>query len=520
MAVAPHALAAQTGIDILREGGNAIEAAIGMAASLSALYPHMTGIGGDSFWLCHAPGSGIRVVDASGRSPRDMTADFYRRGGFDAVPTYGPLAACTVAGTLSGWQAAYDLSRAEWAGRLPLARLLADAIAFAEDGYAVTADQVRTTGAKLEELRGQPGFSETFLIDGKVPALGARMRLPRLAAALRQLAALGLQDFYAGELARAVAGDLERVGSPLRLDDLLVHQPVWSNPLVLRHSRGALYNVGAPTQGVASLLILAAFDKLGGRDLPCESADYVHLLVEATKQAYGVRDRYVRDPMDMGDIDLGQFLEPECVDRLAARIDMRRAAPWQPGDAGDTTWFGAIDRWGRAVSAIQSLYHGFGSGVVLPQTGICWHNRGTAFSLEEPSARYLRPGRKPFHTLSPAMAYLNDGRLVVYGTMGGDGQPQTQAAIFTRYVEYGQALQRAISAPRWVIGRGAPLRALKLERRFPQRTVDALKRRGHPVELVDDFDSVMGHAGALVLRPDGVMEGGADPRADGAVAAF
>lgn len=189
---------------------------------------------------------------------------------------------------------------------------------------------------------------------------------------------------------------------------------------------------------------------------------------------------------------------------------------------GDTTWFGAIDREGRAVSVIQSLYHEFGSGVVLSDTGICWQNRGASFVLDGSGPKLLRPGRKPFHTLNPALALLKDGRVMVYGSMGGDGQPQTQSAVFTRYVHYGQGLQQAVTAPRWLLGRtwGANSTSLKLEGRFPDEVIEGLIRRGHEVEVVGAFDEMMGHAGALVSSREGVIEGAFDPRSDGAVAAF
>ncbi len=185
-------------------------------------------------------------------------------------------------------------------------------------------------------------------------------------------------------------------------------------------------------------------------------------------------------------------------------------------------WLGAVDARGRAVSFIQSLYWEFGSGVVLPQTGILWQNRGASFALGDRARNRLAPGRKPFHTIQPALARLDDGRVMVYGTMGGDGQPQTQAAIFSRHVHFGQALQSAVTAPRWLLGRtwGAQRANLRLESRFPDDLIDALVAAGHEVELVAPFSEVMGHAGALVRHPSGLIEGAADPRSDGAAAAF
>ena len=275
-----------------------------------------------------------------------------------------------------------------------------------------------------------------------------------------------------------------------------------------------------PTQGLASLLILGAFDRLD-----CSRADgfdFVHLLVEATKQAFAVRDAHITDPAYM-DTDPSTFLHDPVVASLAAAVDPATARQWQRGgDKGDTVWLGAIDRDGMAVSFIQSVYWEFGSGVVLPQTGITWQNRGASFSLEADNRNALKPGRMPFHTLNPALARLNDGRVMSYGTMGGEGQPQTQAAVFARHVRFGQSLQAAISAPRWLLGRtwGDDSSNLKIESRFGGEVIEALRAAGHDVVEVEPFSDLMGHAGALACGPDGIIEGGFDPRSDGRAAGF
>jgi gamma-glutamyltranspeptidase len=252
------------------------------------------------------------------------------------------------------------------------------------------------------------------------------------------------------------------------------------------------------------------------------SADYVHLCVEATKQAFGVRDRHVTDPAYM-DVDAQALLEPARIDALAARVDRARAAPWGAGRGpADTIWMGVVDGQGCAVSFIQSLYHEYGSGIVLPESGVNWQNRGCSFSLDERALNVLRPGRKPFHTLNPALALLDDGRTMVYGNMGGDGQPQSQSAVFTRAVLFGMPVSAAIAAPRWLLGRtwGDTSDTLKLEARFPADVVAELRRRGHEVEVLADYDEAMGHAGAILRSPDGSLEGASDPRSDGAAASF
>jgi gamma-glutamyltranspeptidase len=218
-----------------------------------------------------------------------------------------------------------------------------------------------------------------------------------------------------------------------------------------------------------------------------------------------------------------EFLQPDRLDAMAARISATRAAAWGTGTApGDTVWMGACDRQGVAVSFIQSIYHEFGSGLVLPGSGVNWQNRGCSFSLQPLARNSLRPGRRPFHTLNPAAARLNDGRTCVFGSMGGDGQPQFQAAIFTRLMTLGNAVQAAIDAPRWLLGRtwGRSSESLKLEARFSEQTFHTLRQLGHDVERVNAYDETMGHAGAIVRYPDGTLEGGSDPRSDGAVAGW
>jgi gamma-glutamyltranspeptidase/glutathione hydrolase len=339
---------------------------------------------------------------------------------------------------------------------------------------------------------------------------------------LRRLAQAGLDDFYRGELAESLARDLAAADSPLALADLRQHQAQWCSPLALQHSLGTLYNMTPPTQGLVSLLILGILDALEIGKVDPSGADYVHLCVEATKQAFTIRDRIITDPAYMT-VDAQSLLAPTAVSALAANIDRTRAAPWGAGKGpADTVWMGVIDGAGRAVTFIQSTYHEYGSGVVLKDSGIVWQNRGCSFSLDPHALNALRPGRKPFHTLNPALALFGDGRSMVYGNMGGDGQPQSQSAVFTRYACFGMNPQEAVSAPRWLLGRtwGQVSDSLKLEARFPPEVVQALRRYGHDVEILQDWDETMGHAGAIVRHANGVLEGGADPRSDGAVAAF
>ncbi len=521
MAVAPHALASQSALAVLRDGGNAVEAMIAAAAAISIAYPHMNSIGGDGFWTISVPGQAPLGIEAAGKASGTVSRDFYQSRGHATIPHRGPLAANTVAATISGWDTAYAYAR-EIGGKLPLSRLLSDAIHYAREGVPVTELQAENTRKKLPELIDQPGFRETYTEDGQAPKAGALFRQPRLAVTLERIAQEGADSFYRGALAQDIAADLAAVGSPVSLQDLEAYRARRVTPLHLQHSLGEVYNMTPPTQGLVSLIILALLDRLNLGQYEADSAEHVHLVVEATKQAFRIRDQYITDPDHMKvaaqDCLTDAFLAP-----YLAAIRTDRALPWGNGKGpGDTVWMGVIDGEGRAVSFIQSIYHEFGSGIVLPKTGITWQNRGCSFSLDPAHINTLEPGKKPFHTLNPALARFNDGRVMVYGTMGGDGQPQTQAAVFTRVAVFGQAPQQAITAPRWLLGRtwGLSSESLKLEGRFSPELIAQLKALGHDVEQIADFDESVGHAGAILRHPNGTFEGGADPRSDGIVAGF
>ena len=521
MAVAPHSVAAQAALSILREGGNALEAAIAAASTIAVVYPHMNGLGGDSFWLVYAPGRKPRGIEACGAAGANATPEWYaERGITNGIPFRGGVAANTVAGTVSGWDMAFGLSR-KWEGRLPLKRLLADAIYYAEHGIAVTRSQAVATATKRNELETQPGFAAAFLPSGESPIEGAFFKQPRLAETLRRLSR-GLSSFYRGRLAKSMARDLAAAGSPLTVDDLAAHRALLVAPLELRHSLATVYNMPPPTQGVVSLLILGMLDALRIGKVGAASPEFIHLSVEATKRAFAIRDRHVTDPEYMK-VDAQNLLSPERIRRLASNVDTKKAAPWGGGHApSDTVWLGVVDSAGRAVSVIQSVYHEFGSGVVLDESGVMWQNRGCSFSLDPSALNFLTPRRKPFHTLNTALAVFDDGRTMIYGTMGGDGQPQTQSAVFTRIAHFGLNPQAAVSAPRWLLGRtwGQTSDTLKVEARFPGAVLMALGKLGHEIEVLQDYDELMGHAGAIVHHLNGVLEGGADPRSDGSVAAY
>jgi gamma-glutamyltranspeptidase len=513
---APHRAAALTGSDILSEGGSAIEAMVAAAATIAVTYPHMNGLGGDAFWIIHRPGEAPVAISGAGRAAALATPQWYEARGLAAIPARGPDAALVVPGAVATWQKALALTSG---GRLGLPRLMADAIAYARDGVAVTAGMAETSATKIDGLRGVAGFAEVNLPGGKALRYGQKLVQPALAATLQHLVANGLDSFYRGDIADAHGSFLHEAGSPLRRADIEAYEADYVTPLSVDISVATLFNLPPPTQGVATLIMLALFDRLGVTEK--DGFAHIHGMVEATKRAYRLRNRHVGDPRTMTE-DPRDWLKDDHLDRLAAEIEPDRAMAWpERSSAGDTIWMGAADRDGTVVSFIQSLYWEYGSGLTCPQTGIAFENRGAGFSLK-PGPNQLAPGKQPFHTLNPGMARFKDGRVMAFGTQGGAGQPQTMAALFSRYALLGEDLQKAISNPRWLLGTtwDKPSTTLKIEGRFPATLADQLRAAGHITEVVSDYDVMMGHAGAIVVHPDGLMEAAGDPRSDGMAIAF
>ena len=353
---------------VLADGGNAIEAMVAMAATITVVYPHMNHLGGDGVWLLREPSGRLRALIAAGRAGANARRELYRE--HESILARGPFATLTVPGAVAGWMLALEAARAH-GGRVPLADLLADATRHATDGYAVTRSQARLTAEKLAELENVPGFAQTFLVDGKPPAAGAVLKQPVLAATLDHLCRAGLDDFYRGDIGREIASDLDRLGSPVTRGDLERAQATLAEPLSVALQSGTAFNTPPPTQGLASLMVLALFERLGVK--AAEGFDHIHGLIEATKRAFYVRDGVVTDPERMAR-SVDRYLEAQFLDAQARAIDRRKAAPWPATSArrgdGDTVWMGSDRCVGAGRFLLQSLYWEFGSGVVLPATGV------------------------------------------------------------------------------------------------------------------------------------------------------
>ena len=551
---APHALAAEIGLDLLKQGVSAVDAMIAAAAAITVAYPHMNSIGGDGFWLIQKPGAAPFAIDACGMSGVRADASYFTSRHHTHIPSRGTAANVTVGGTVAGWQLARELVSQKLTAQnngsttnLPVSELLQPAINLAKNGVPVSASLAsasRKVLAEIETLTSSSAqslssistakesvfdeYKRVFSDNGKpltdIKELSDTEKLsdksilfknPDLALTLEQLAHAGLDDFYRGDLAHTIGTFFEGIDAPLGTQDLHGFYANEVTPLKSIISKGKLYNLPAPTQGVASLLILAIYDALYHEGM--DESESAHLLVEATKQAFLVRDRFMCDPSRMS-MPTQDLLSKENVQRLAKNIS-HQALSWPYiAEHGDTVWMGCTDKDGVMVSFIQSIYWEFGSAVVIPKTGIVWNNRGSSFSLDVAHHNSIIPQCKPLHTLNPALAVLNDGRRMVYGTMGGEGQPQTQAALFTRKFYQNKSLKESINQGRWLLGRtwGEQNTDLKMERDFLDNVEAALLQKGHKIQPVPPSSEMMGHAGAIILDKEGNMECASDKRSDGA----
>lgn len=507
---APHWLATEAGLDILKEGGTATEAMVAAAAVISVVYPHMNSIAGDGFWLIdniNNVQSAPIAIDACGRSANNL--EQYQT--LNEIPSRGGLSAITQAGTISGWQLA--LTQDKYA-KLPLSRLLSPAIHHAKNGFNVS-ESLATAATLLSNVEEtNQAFKDLYTHNGATLKANDIFTNTTLANVFEHLSRQGLQAFYQGELAQSFTEDLMRADSPLRLDDLKNTQAVQVTPLHVALNNIDCYNLPAPTQGIHSLQILAIIEQLK-QDAKNDS-DWVHLIVEATKQSFALRPSIWADQHSIKSI-YQQALSPSFITSLANKIELNRAQPWPSiTEPGDTVWMGARDKQGQMVSFIQSIYWEFGSGVAMRDGGFVWNNRGVSFSLDKNNINVLAGNKKPAHTLNPALAKFADGRRLAYGTMGGEGQPQTQAAIFSNVAWRNKNIEQAIAEPRWLLGRtwGDSSSNLKVEKTLANKISNQLNTRQHDWQTVDDNNEMMGHAGAI-LDSQNSLEAATDPRSNG-----
>ncbi len=510
----PHSLASQAGVEILRAGGSAVDAAIAASAALSVIYPHMTSIGGDAFWLVYdAATKRVRYVDGGGRATASGTLDTFTRRGLAEVPYRGPLpGTLTVPGAVASWTAAH----AEW-GRLPLARCLESAIGFARDGFPVSERLAKWRDAAASELAKCPHAAAIFLKEGAV------LRNPDLARTLEAIAGDGWYGFYEGEVARELVRYSKANDGFFAPADLTAQVARWGEPIVSRYRDVKIYETPAPTQGFTVLEMLNLLEPFELATKPFLGPDHVHLMVQAKQLAYHDRDRYLGDPR-FGDVPIDRLISKKYADQRRPLIDPARALPWDKipsygSLAGDTVYVAAVDQDGTAVSLIHSLYGSFGAAVVAGATGVVLQNRAAYFSLDPASPNRVEPGKTPLHTLIASLAFRDDKFWAALGCMGADGQPQIHMQTYVAMIDYGLGIQEALDAPRFLSGRFAiyePRDTLYMEARFPAATIAEMKKRGHQVKEWGDWDEYAGHAhGITIDLTSGLKSGGADPRSDG-----
>jgi gamma-glutamyltranspeptidase / glutathione hydrolase len=497
----PHHLASQIGLDVLASGGNALDAAIATNLTLGVVVPYLCGYGGDLFALVWK--EGLFGYNGSGRAPASAAMEVVRNtAGSDRMPTFGPLSV-TVPGAVAGW---FDLL--ERFGTRSFQELASPAVRYARDGFVLTAAAMKS----LQRARNRFAWSEAWQAVYGAAREGDLLRQPDLARTIDRVADGGRDAYYQGPIAEAIARQVRSLGGLMEPEDLAGHRGDWIAPLSTRYRDVEVFELPPNTQGLMALEALNIVQELG--PLPPEGPDRHHSMIEAVKLAFADRDEHVTDPGAMR-VSADQLASRTWAVERAAAIDPRRAAepvPVPPA-LGGTAYLCTADRDGMLVSLIQSNYMGFGSGVTVPGWGINLQNRGAFFSLDPSHVNVVAPRKRTLHTLIPAMAFKDGQPWMVFGTMGGDGQAQTHLQLLARIVDDGEDVQRAIAAPRWVVSPADW--SVAAESRFDPATFDVLRRRGHRLSLTSEFDSLMGHAHAILVSRDGYAPA-TDPRAEGA----
>jgi gamma-glutamyltranspeptidase/glutathione hydrolase len=534
-------LAAAAGYDVLKRGGNAVDAAVAMAGVLAVVRPHMNGIGGDAFALILDGSTGEVVgLNGSGRGGALADPDFFRAAGVEGkIPEKGPLSV-SVPGTVAAWADALERF-----GTLSLAEVLEPAIRYASEGFPVSkrlGTDMEAGGSALNEAG-----RELFLPGGKAPRPGSLLRNPALAETLRHIAAGGKNGFYEGPPARSISSYLEREGGYLREADFADHTSTWVTPLALDYEGHTILVMPPNTQGLAQLQLLGMASRHDLAVMEPGSAEYLHTLIELKKIAFADRNQWVTDP-EFVDIPVAALLDTGYLLDRSGLVDPSRAfssvepgisyslpvtgeagggegaagvadgegdgpagpSPDEIDDSGDTVYLTAVDRWGNAVSWIQSLFQSFGSGILEPASGVVLQNRGALFSLDEAHPNIVAPGKRPYHTLTPMMGLRGGGLAFTLGTPGGDGQTQSLTQILNYLLLFGMTPQEAIEAPRF---RSYPGLDVAIEDRIPGDALLELEGKGHLLRVVSGWTATFGGAQMIFVEPEsGTLVVASDPR--------
>jgi len=518
---AGHPLAAAAGQDVLRRGGNAVDAAVAMAGVLAVVRPHMNGVGADAFALFYDGATGeVAALNGSGRSGALATPEFFRENFSGEIPNRG-AGSVSVPGAVAAWADALERF-----GTMELSELLAPAIRYAREGFPVSARLAQDFDEQGGPLNA--AGQALYLPAGAPPAVGSLLKNPNLARTLESIARNGKAGFYQGDVAETIAGFLEVEGGYLRAEDFANHTSTWVEPLSGSYHGYQLLVMPPNSQGIAQLMYTGMAKEHALEDMGHNTTPYLHTLLELKKLAFADRDRWVADP-EMADLPLNRLLDPDRLSRRAQLVDQNRAAveveagvtgedkvalrtgDGEPDDYGDTVYLTAVDQWGNAVSWIQSLYSGFGSGLVEAETGVLLQNRGALFTMEEGHPNQVAPGKRPYHTLTPMMALREDGSLgFTLGTPGGDSQTQSLIQIINNMVLFGMSPQEAIEAPRF---RGNEGLQVDMEDRVPAEVRATLMGMGHQIRVIHGWTATFGGAQMIFVDPDfGTLVVASDPR--------
>jgi len=514
MVASSQPLASQAGLDVLKRGGHAVDAAIAMAAVLNVTEPNMTGIGGDAFAMVYsAKTQTLEALNASGRAPRALNLEYFTSRKIAQMPSTG-MEPITVPGAFDGW-----VTLLEKHGTMKLADLLAPAIAYAENGFPVMEKTAADWEPEVPRLKLTAAAASTYLVDGRAPQPGAIFHQKNLARTFRTLARGGRDAFYQGEIARAIVDYCQKHGGFLSMEDFAAQKSHWVEPISTIYRGYTLYELPPNNQGLTALILLNILEGIDLTAMRTDPVRYYHTLIEATKIAFADRNRYIADPA-FSRIPVRELLSRDYAAKRRALIDPDKAidAPAY-GDmrmGSDTTYLSVIDKDRNAVSFINSIFNSFGSAVVAGDTGIVLHNRGSGFSLEPGHPNQYAPGKRPFHTLIPAMAFKDGGLLMSYGVMGGDVQAQGHVQVLVNLIDRSLNLQQAIDAPRvrYISGRG-----VMMEDGLTAPVIADLVRRGHERVLPGPgltHRALMGGGQAIMIDPKtGALLGASDSRKDG-----
>ena len=515
-----HPLAAQAGLRMLLKGGSAVDAVIAAAATIALVEPVSCGLGGDAFSIVW-DGKTLQGLNASGYSPDAWSPDYFQNkygigpNGLAQAPKRG-VDAITVPGVVAGWAALHERF-----GKLPFADLMVPAIEIAERGYAVPPVVAQKWAAAVPELKDQPGFAHTFMPNGRAPNVGERFVFKDVAETLRKIGATKGRDLYEGDTAEKLVAFIRANGGAHTLDDFRSYRPDWVTPIFKNYRGYTLHEIPPNGQGISALMALGMLEHFDLASLKVDSVESQHIQIEAMKLAMADLYRYVADPRTM-EVTPEQMLDDAYLASRAKLIDPSRATLFPPGNpsSGGTIYLTAADENGMMVSFIQSNYMGFGSGVVVPGTGVSFQNRGVGFSMDPKSANVVAGRKRPFHTIIPGFLTKGGEPVMSFGVMGGDIQPQGHVQTVVRMLDYDQQPQAACCAPRWKLNRDF---TLDVESSMRAQTIEGLKGLGHTLKAIDDPYMDFG-SGQFIWRLSRDLEDGyvvaSDSRRDGQAVGF